>query len=123
MQTDKVPHRDVDGKIIGAIGVSGGAGEQDGQVANLNLPSRVMANPAAQSLTPTVRDAAKATSSDAARPAPPIEVPAALPVPAVIVGTVARPKSNRIPGKVWALLAILGMAIGLGVAIAVVKLM
>ena len=96
---------------------------QDGQVANLNLPSRVMANPAAQSLTPTVRDAAKATSSDAARPAPTIEVPAALPVPAVIVGTVARPKSNRIPGKVWALLAILGMAIGLGVAIAVVKLM
>lgn len=109
---------------------------QDGQAANLNLPSRVMANPntSHQSLTPTVRDAATKTSVDA-KPVPRIEAPAAPKVKSSLsiatlparstthVAAAAKPEPEGIPAKAWALLIILGLAIGLGVAIAVVKLL
>lgn len=120
---------------------------ENGETAILSLPSRVMANPAAQSLTPTVRDAANATSSDA-KPAPsilsgitasaaptsatttptqPVDEPfAALGShhpnhPNVIVRRANR-KSKPIPFKVWLLLIMLGLAICIGIVIAIVKL-
>ncbi len=89
----------------------------DGQSAKLSLPSRVMANPTAQSQTPTVRDAASATSSDA-KPAPTIDPPAA---PLVVVAPpVSPPARRRMDAKAIAFLVLLGLAcaIGLGIAIA-----
>ncbi|WP_168219285.1 serine/threonine-protein kinase [Limnoglobus roseus] len=95
-----------------------------GRSANITLPSRVMANPNAanQSQTPTIRDAAGKTSSDV--PPQPAQPPAAPKVKGdfeelFVVGSprpvVARP---GIPPKVWGLLVILGVSIGLGAAIA-----
>jgi serine/threonine protein kinase len=96
---------------------------EGGKTPSLNLPSRILANPntAGQSQTPTVRDAANRTSSDAKK-VPTVDLPTAATVrPSGLHGLPTRRSTvaARIPAKVWALLVILGMAIGLGAAIAV----
>ena len=96
---------------------------ENGQTTNLTLPSRVIANPAAQSQTPTVRDAAGATSSDV-KPAPqfmPEQSMVVIPAPVAVAAPVPRAKASY-PWKVWAFLVLLGLAIGIGTAIAIAKL-
>lgn len=94
----------------------------DGQPGKLSLPSRVMANPTAQSQTPTVRDAANATSSDA-KPAPRMDVPEPATPPVVVVAApepVRKPK--RLDAKSIAFLVLLGLACAVGLGIAISQL-
>jgi serine/threonine protein kinase len=96
---------------------------ENGQAANLTLPSRVMANPGVQSQTPTVRDAAGATSSDA-KPAPVIVQPQPIEVsPSVVAQAPVQVRAKDFNWKVWAFLILLGLAIGIAAAIAIAKIL